>query len=85
MFMQRNIYARSLNHCCLEKKCITYSECDLVTLVTQHAKSMYRLAMPSVACPAVAYVSTLSHKRNDLGDKTLFRKKGLGFINKLLL
>ena len=36
-----------------------------VALVIQHAKCMHRVMLPSVACPAVPYISTLSHKRYD--------------------
>jgi hypothetical protein len=40
--------------------CITYSECDIVALVIQHAKSMNCLAVSSMAYLAVPYFSTLS-------------------------
>jgi hypothetical protein len=36
-----------------------------VTLVSQHAKRMRRIVLPPVACLAVQYVSTLTHKRQD--------------------
>jgi len=40
---------------------ITYSECVFVALVSQHA--------PSVACLALQYFSTLSHKWDDFREK----------------
>jgi len=36
-YVQRNIEARSCNHCCCGKSSSTYSECVFVALVIQHA------------------------------------------------
>jgi hypothetical protein len=43
MYVQRNIEARSRNHCCRGKAIsITYFECVSLALVTQHAKLIRR-------------------------------------------
>ena len=65
MGVLRNTGARSCNHyCCVKAKIIPYSECVSVALGTLHAMRMPRIV--SVACPAVQYFSTLSHKWHDL-------------------
>ena len=54
-------------HCCSGKAMsITYSEPVFLVLVTQRAKRMRRIILPSVVCPALPYFTTPSHKRHDL-------------------
>jgi hypothetical protein len=64
MYVQRNIEARSFNHCCSGKALsITYSESVFVALDIQHATCMRRVTLSSVAWPALQFFPTLSHKR----------------------
>jgi len=67
--------ARSRNFCCHGKPIrITYSECVSVALVMQHAMRMRRTLLPPVGCPAVSYLSTLSHKQHDFSRKVAEHK-----------
>ena len=50
---------------------ITYSECVSVTLGIQRVKLMRHIVLSSVACLTLPDVSTLSHKRNDFGQKVM--------------
>jgi len=54
---------QSQNHCCYRKAInIIYTECVSVALVIQHAKPMCHIILSPVACLALLYFSTLSHK-----------------------
>jgi len=60
MYILHNNEAHLCNHCCSGKAIsITYSEHAFVALGIQH--TMYTTLSP-VACPAVQYFFTLSHK-----------------------
>jgi hypothetical protein len=72
---KRNTEARSRNHCCRGKDIsITYSECVFAALVIQHAMRMRRVILLSVACSALQYFSTLSHKRHGFRNKIIEHK-----------
>jgi hypothetical protein len=46
-----------------------------IALVTQHSNGIPRIALPSVACLAQQYFSTLSLKHAIFGEKTLLNTK----------
>jgi hypothetical protein len=75
MYAKRNIVARSRNRCCLGKTInITHSERVSVALVIQLAKRIYLIILSSVACPAVPFFPTLSHKNNRSSEKVIENK-----------
>jgi hypothetical protein len=74
MCVERNVEVRSRNRCCRGKAIsITYSE--HVSVAVQRAKSMRRIILPPVGCPAAPYFSTLSHTRHDFRNKKLWSIK----------
>ena len=63
MYVQRYIKAPSCNSCCSGKAItVTHSERAFVALGIQHAMRMRHFISSSVDCPAVTYISILSHK-----------------------
>ena len=77
--------AHSSIHCCSGKgTVITYSECVYVALGIQNAERMRRIISISVACPAIPYFSTLSHKRHDFRGGGLIVRKMCFFLYKRL-
>jgi hypothetical protein len=74
MYIQRNIEARSCNHCCRGKAVsITYCECVSVALVILLAMRMRRTILSSVACPARSYFSTCSQNGTIVEEKLLVK------------
>ena len=70
MYLQRNIEARSRNHCCHGKAVsVTYSECVCVALVIQYVTRMLHIILSCVACLAVPYFFTLPHQGFDFREK----------------
>jgi hypothetical protein len=59
---------------------ITYSKCVFVALVIQLAKRMRCVVLPSVACSALAYFSTISSKRHDFRKSVIEHKMCLDFL-----
>jgi hypothetical protein len=62
VYVKRNIEMRSRNHCCSGKPIrVTYSECESLALVIQHAKPMHCIILSSVG-------SLASHRLIKLPD-----------------
>jgi predicted histidine transporter YuiF (NhaC family) len=79
---ERNSEVRSRNHCCREKaKSITYSDCESVAFVIQHAQRMRRVILSSVASLALLYFTTLSLKWHDFREKKITEHKMRIFIS----
>ena len=69
--LQRNIEARSRNHCCGQAISITYSACVFVVWVIQHAQRMRRILLSPVVCPALPYFSMSSDRHHLYWEKII--------------
>jgi hypothetical protein len=75
---KRNMEKRSLNHCCSATTVrITYSERIPVALVILSSMQCTCAILSSVACLALQYFSTVSHKRHDFRKKKSLNTKCL--------
>jgi len=63
---------------------ITYSECVFLALHIQHAKCLRHVILISVACLALPYFYTLSHKRQDFWENVIDHKMCFEFLWKIL-
>ena len=74
MYVESDTEVHSCNLCCSGKAIsITHPESKFVALSIQNA--MRRIILSSVACPAVQYFSTLSHKWHDFRKKKYWNLK----------
>jgi hypothetical protein len=62
----------------------TNSECVSVALVIQHAQRMLRIILSSMACLALPYFSTFSHKCHDFRQNVIEHKNVFSFSIQLL-
>jgi len=82
MYIQRNIAARSCNHCCSGKAIsVTYSEYMFKALCIQHSMRMRRIIFSSTACPTVEYFPTLSCKLHDFRKIKKVTEHKMCFVN----
>jgi hypothetical protein len=82
MHVQRNTEARSRKHICLGQAInIKYFECAYSCLSYVAVKRMRRVLLPSVACPAVPYLTTLSHNRHGFKGKVFQHKMCILFLS----
>ena len=81
MYVSPNIKLRSCNHCCNgEAISVINSQSVLVALFIKHVKLMRLLILSPMACLALRYFSTLSHKRRDFWKKKFLGHKTCVFI-----
>ena len=72
MYLQRNVETSSWIHCCRGKaKIVPDYESVFVALVSQRAKRISHIILPSLQCLAVTYFYTLLHRRHDFLKKVL--------------
>ena len=85
MYVQLNIHGRSVNNCCHRQVMgIAYSEYVFLALFPRYTKHIRGILLSSMACLALQYFSTLSHKRHDVWNMSPYTKYLFDLLHKFM-